>query len=58
VKADTRKLDSLDTFAKGATVDTEGLSVRCPRRNISLKSFVEQRRASLLNNPAVKQTRN
>ena len=57
VKTDTRKLDSLDAFTKSATADTESSGFRGPRRKISLKSFVEQRRAYLLNHPAVKQTR-
>ena len=57
VKTDTRRLDSLDAFTNGATVDTESAGMRGPRRNISLKSFVEKRRAYLLNHPAVQQTR-
>jgi len=57
MKTDTRRLDSLDAFTNGATVDTEGAGFRGPRRNISLKRFVEKRRAYLLNHPAVKQTR-
>jgi len=57
VKTDTRKLDSLDAFTKGVTVDTEEQGFRRPRRSISLKNFVEQRRTYLLNHPAVKQTR-
>jgi len=57
VKTDTRKLDSLDAFTKGVTVDTEEQGFRGPRRSIGLKNFVEQRRTYLLNHPAVKQTR-
>jgi len=41
----------------GATVDTEGAGFRGPRWNIGLNSFVEKRRAHLLNHPAVTQTR-
>jgi hypothetical protein len=54
VKTDTRKLDSLDALANGVTVDTEQQGFRGPRRSISLKSFVEQRRVYLLNRSAVK----
>jgi hypothetical protein len=48
VKTDTRKLDSLEAFTKGVNEDVEQEGMRGPRRRISLKSFVEQRRAFLL----------
>jgi CotH protein len=54
VKTDTRKLYPLDAFAKGITEDVEEQGFRGPRRNMSLKSFVEQRRTFLLNHPEVK----
>ena len=54
LKADTRKLDSYEDFTKSLTVDTEGQGFRGPQRNISLKSFVEQRRAYLLEYPEIK----
>ena len=55
VKTDTRKLYPLDAFTKGLTEDSEEQGSRGPRRSISLKSFVEQRREFLLNHPEVKQ---
>jgi spore coat protein CotH len=48
VKTDTRKLDSFEAFTKGVKEDTEEEAGRGPRRRISLKSFVEQRRTYLL----------
>ena len=54
VKTDTRKLYPLDAFAKGVTQDVEEQGSRGPRQNMSLKSFVEQRRAFLLNHSEVK----
>ena len=48
MKTDTRKLDSLEAFTKGVNEDVEEEGMRGPRRRISLKSFVEQRRAFLL----------
>jgi hypothetical protein len=48
VKTDTRKLDSLEAFAKGVSEDTEVDGPRGPRKSLSLKSFAEQRRAYLL----------
>jgi hypothetical protein len=53
VKADTRKLDSYEEFLKASSDDvpSEG---GFGHRSISLKSFVEQRRAFLLNHPEVK----
>jgi len=54
VKTDTRKLDSFDAFTRSTTDDMEIAGMRGPRRGISLKSFVEQRRAFLLNNSDVK----
>jgi hypothetical protein len=55
VKADTRKLYPTDAFTRGLTEDVEepGGS-RGPRRTLSLRSFVEQRRAYLLNLPEVR----
>jgi hypothetical protein len=52
VKADTRKLDSTEAFLKGLTEDvtSEGFG----RGSIGLKNFADQRRAYLLNLPAVK----
>ena len=54
LKTDTRKLNSVEAFARGVTEDIEEEGFRGPRRSISLKSFVEQRRAFLLNHPEVK----
>ena len=48
VKTDTHKLDSFEAFTKGVKEDTEEEGFRGPRQRISLKSFVEQRRAYLL----------
>ena len=48
VKADTRKLDSFEAFTAGVKEDSEEDGPRGPRRRLSLKSFVEQRRAFLL----------
>ena len=56
VKADTRKLYPLDAFQKGVAEDIEEDGPRGPRRTISLKSFVEQRREFLLNHPEVKKS--
>lgn len=55
VKNDTRKLYPFDAFKRGVTEDTEEAGFRGPQRVISLKGFAEQRRAYLLNHPAVKQ---
>jgi len=54
VKTDTRKLYPTEAFAKGVTEDVEEQGFRGPRRSMSLKSFVEQRREFLLNHPEVK----
>lgn len=54
VKADTHKLYPLEAFTKGATEDVEAEGFRGPRRNQSLKSFVEQRRVFLLNHATLK----
>jgi spore coat protein CotH len=54
VQADTRKLYPLEAFTKGVTEDVEEEGMRGPRRSISLKSFIEQRRAFLLNHPDVR----
>ena len=56
VKASTRNLASFEAFTKGAAEDYEEEGFRGPRRTLSLKSFVEQRREFLLNHPAVKET--
>jgi hypothetical protein len=55
VESDTHKLYSFPAFRKGLTEDVEEQGRRGPRRSISLKSFVEQRRTFLLNHPEVKQ---
>jgi len=54
VKTDGRKLDSFEAFTKGVTEDAGEQAERGPRRAMSLKSFVEQRRAYLLNHPEVR----
>jgi hypothetical protein len=56
VKSDTHKLYPFESFARGLTEEIEEQSSRGPRRSISLKNFVEQRRAFLLNHPAVKES--
>ncbi|HAB16976.1 MAG TPA: CotH kinase family protein [Verrucomicrobiota bacterium] len=52
VKADTRKLDSTEAFARGLTEDAPG-----GRGTIGLKSFADQRRAYLLSLPQVAQAK-
>jgi len=54
VKADTRKLYTLEAFTKGLTEDIEEEGFRGPRRGMSLKSFAQRRRAFLLNHPQIK----
>jgi hypothetical protein len=54
VKADTRKLMSYEAFQKSVAEDTEEQGFRGPRLQLSLKSFVEKRRAYLLEHPEVK----
>jgi hypothetical protein len=60
VKADTRKLQSYEPFTQGLEGDVrtgaqpEGF--RGPRQTMSLKSFVEQRRAFLLNHPDIRKS--
>lgn len=54
VARDTHRLDSLEAFTKGVTEDIEEQGFRGPRRSISLKNFVEQRRAYLLGHPEIK----
>jgi hypothetical protein len=54
VKADTRKLYSFEAFTKGVTEDVEEQGFRGPRRVLSLKSFIDQRRAFLLNHPEIR----
>lgn len=48
VKTDTHKLYPFEAFQKGVAEDTEEQGFRGPRKRISLKSFVEQRRVFLL----------
>jgi hypothetical protein len=52
MKTDTRLLDSQEAFVNGVTQDTEEEGPRGPRKRMSLKSFVEQRRAYLLKDVA------
>lgn len=54
VKADTRKLYPFEAFEKGAAEDVQEDGPRGPRTTMSLKSFVEQRRAYLLAHPQVR----
>lgn len=54
LKTDTRKLYPMEAFAGSLTMDREEEGFRGPRRSISLKSFVEQRREYLLNHPEIK----
>jgi hypothetical protein len=54
VKADTRKLSSFDAFQRGVADATQAGAARGPERGGSLKRFAEQRRAFLLNHPAIK----
>jgi hypothetical protein len=55
VKADTRKLDSTEDFEKALTEDIQGNGFGpSGGGSISLKNFADQRRAYLLNHPAVK----
>ncbi len=55
VKSDARKLYSTESFSQGVTVDAGdwgGGPISAP--GMSLKSFIEQRRAYLLNHPDIK----
>jgi hypothetical protein len=54
VKADSRKLSSFDAFQRGVADDAQGQGARGPQREISLRSFAEQRRAYLLNHPEIR----
>ena len=54
VKADTHKLYASDAFGKGVTQDIEEQGFRGPRQSVSLKNFIEQRRAFLLNHAEVR----
>jgi hypothetical protein len=54
VKADTRKLASFEAFEQSLTAETPATAPRGPAREISLKSFADQRRAYLLNYPEIK----
>lgn len=55
VRADTHKLDSTEAFEKGLLEDTRGEGFGpFGRGHIGLKNFADQRRAYLLNHPAVK----
>jgi len=48
VKNDPHKLYSVEAFTNGVSTDTEEQGFRGPQRSISLKNFVEKRRAFLL----------
>jgi hypothetical protein len=54
IQADTRKLYPTEAALKGLTSDLEEHGFRGLRRSLSLQSFVEQRRAFLLNHSAVR----
>jgi hypothetical protein len=54
VAADTRKLFSTEAFRKGVTADHEEPGFRGPRKTIGIKTFVERRRAYLLDHPAIR----
>jgi len=55
VKADTRNLESTEAFDRSVEGSSErGQTERGPGREISLKTFAEQRRAYLLGYPAIK----
>jgi hypothetical protein len=57
VKADTRKLDSVEDFEKSLASDSQGGEFRGPGSGgISLKNFADQRRAYLLNYSEAKAT--
>lgn len=49
IKTDTRKLDPTEEFTRGIASTSEEETGPGPRRPISLKNFVEQRRTFLLN---------
>ena len=55
VKSDTHRLYSVQAFEDGVVKDVEEQGFRGPRQSISLKSFVEKRRAYLLAYPAIKE---
>lgn len=55
VKTDTRKLYSFASFKQGLDEDTVIEGGFGAGRTIGIKSFVEQRRAYLLNHPAIKE---
>jgi len=48
VRTDTHNLYPFDSFQRGVTEDSEEQGFRGPRQRMSLKSFVEKRRAFLL----------
>lgn len=54
VKNDIHRLYSAEAFSKGLTEDIIEQGFRGPRKALSLKTFVEQRRAYLLGLPEVK----
>jgi spore coat protein CotH len=54
VAADTRKLSSLAAFRGALGTGAEAAEPAEMRRSVSLKTFVEQRRAYLLNHPEIK----
>ncbi len=53
VQADTRKLDSYDAFRALVARDYETKGAQGPVTKMSLKTFADQRRAFLLNYPAI-----
>lgn len=55
VKSDTRKLYATEDFTRGVMENVQERGGFGGRETISLKNFVEQRRAFLLNHPEVKQ---
>jgi hypothetical protein len=54
IKTETRNLYPYEAFAASLSTDTEEQGPRGPRRSMSLKSFVEQRRKFLLEHEKVK----
>jgi len=54
VRADTRKLESYEAFRELLERDRETTGARGPMTVMSLKTFADQRRAFLLNHPAIK----
>ncbi len=56
VKTETRGLESFEAFEKSVSGEGAEPQGRGPGRSISLKRFVEERRAFLLNHPEIKKT--